>query len=155
MFPTLTTILRSLAVILIATMSPAQDRATAQTENQPIASRRLTESRISFVAHHNSGEAVWAVTEKGQIHIVDPLTLEPLTHFIMPGGSQSVSAAHLARTVCRRAERRCVALANESEVESIVILYLNRLSDFFFVLARWLAHREGIAEIKWQPRKKD
>lgn len=81
--------------------------------------------------------------------------LTPLTHFIMPGGSQSVSAAHLARTVCRRAERRCVTLSNESDVEAIIILYLNRLSDFFFVLSRWLADREGVAEIKWQPRKKD
>ncbi len=81
--------------------------------------------------------------------------LEPLTHFIMPGGSQSISAAHLARTVCRRAERRCVTLFNESSVEPIIILYLNRLSDFFFVLGRWLAEREGITEIKWQPRKKD
>ncbi len=82
-------------------------------------------------------------------------SLPPLTHFIMPGGSQSVSAAHLARTVCRRAERRCVTLSNESSVEPKIILYLNRLSDFFFVLARWLADREGITEIKWQPRKKE
>ncbi len=82
-------------------------------------------------------------------------TLAPLTHFIMPGGSQSVSAAHIARTVCRRAERRCVTLSNKSSVEPIILLYLNRLSDFFFVLARWLAVREGVTEIKWQPRKKD
>ena len=79
--------------------------------------------------------------------------LPQLKHFILPGGSPSVSAAHLARTVCRRAERRCVALAFESEVEPKIILYLNRLSDYFFVLARWLAQKEGIEEIKWIPRK--
>ena len=79
--------------------------------------------------------------------------LPPLKHFIMPGGSTSVSAAHLARTVCRRAERRCVSLAKISTVEPIIILYLNRLSDFFFVLARWLGHHEGVEEIKWIPRK--
>jgi len=79
--------------------------------------------------------------------------LPPLKHFILPGGSPSVSAAHLARTVCRRAERRCVALAYESEVEPKIILYLNRLSDYFFVLARWLAQKEGVEEIKWIPRK--
>ncbi|HZV68087.1 MAG TPA: cob(I)yrinic acid a,c-diamide adenosyltransferase [Saprospiraceae bacterium] len=80
--------------------------------------------------------------------------LPALKHFILPGGSPSVSAAHLARTVCRRAERRCVALAYESEVEPRIILYLNRLSDYFFVLARWLGHNEGVEEIKWMPRKK-
>ncbi len=79
--------------------------------------------------------------------------LPVLKHFILPGGSSSVSAAHLARTVCRRAERRCVALAFESEVDPKIILYLNRLSDYFFVLARWLGHSEGIEEIKWIPRK--
>lgn len=79
--------------------------------------------------------------------------LPVLKHFILPGGSSSVSAAHLARTVCRRAERRCVALAFESEVDPKIILYLNRLSDYFFVLARWLGHKEGIEEIKWIPRK--
>lgn len=79
--------------------------------------------------------------------------LPELKHFILPGGSSAVSAAHLARTVCRRAERKCVALAMESEVEYIIIHYLNRLSDYFFVLARWTGHREGIEEIKWTPRK--
>lgn len=78
--------------------------------------------------------------------------LAPLKHFIMPGGSQSISAAHLARTVCRRAERRCVALAHDSAIEPIIILYLNRLSDYFFVVARWLAQQEGVEEIKWIPR---
>jgi len=78
--------------------------------------------------------------------------LPALKHFIMPGGSPSVSAAHLARTVCRRAERRCVTLKQTSAVEPIIILYLNRLSDFFFVLARWLGAREGVEEIKWIPR---
>jgi cob(I)alamin adenosyltransferase len=79
-------------------------------------------------------------------------TLPPLKHFIMPGGSPSVSAAHMARTLCRRAERRCVTLSHESDVKPIIILYLNRLSDFFFVLARWLGAREGVEEIKWTPR---
>jgi cob(I)alamin adenosyltransferase len=79
--------------------------------------------------------------------------LPTLKHFILPGGSPSVSAAHLARTVCRRAERKCVALALESEVEPKILLYLNRLSDYFFVLARYLGNKEGIEEIKWIPRK--
>jgi|SRR5690606_22499046 len=79
--------------------------------------------------------------------------LKPLRHFILPGGSLAVSAAHLARTVCRRAERRCVGLAHHSPVEPLIILYLNRLSDYFFVLSRWIGHQEGIEEIKWEPKK--
>lgn len=80
--------------------------------------------------------------------------LPALKHFILPGGSQAVAAAHLARTVCRRAERRCVALAYESKIEPIILLYLNRLSDYFFVLARYIGHNEGVDEIKWMPRAK-
>src|SRR5687767_6911442 len=80
--------------------------------------------------------------------------LPELKHFILPGGSQAVSAAHLARTVCRRAERRCVELAFDSQVEPIIILYLNRLSDYFFVLARFIGFNQGIEEIKWTPRNK-
>ena len=79
--------------------------------------------------------------------------LPPLKHFILPGGSAAVSAAHLARTVCRRAERRCVALSHHSEVDPLILLYLNRLSDYFFVLARWIGAQEGVAEIKWTPRE--
>ena len=78
--------------------------------------------------------------------------LPELRHFILPGGNQAVSAAHIVRTVCRRAERRCVALAYDSQVESIIILYLNRLSDYFFVLSRWIGYQAGIDEIKWMPR---
>lgn len=80
--------------------------------------------------------------------------LPPLRHFILPGGSIAVSTAHLARTVCRRAERRVVSLSQISEVEHRILLYLNRLSDFFFVLARWIGHQEGVEEVKWLPRGK-
>src|SRR5688500_8383134 len=79
--------------------------------------------------------------------------LPELKNFILPGGSQVISAAHIARSVCRRAERRCVALSFDSEVDPMIILYLNRLSDYFFVLARWIGHQEGIEEIKWTARK--
>lgn len=78
--------------------------------------------------------------------------LPPLKHFILPGGSQAISAAHLARTVCRRAERRCVALSHNSSVDPLIILYLNRLSDYFFVFGRMIAYNSGIDEIKWIPK---
>ncbi len=76
--------------------------------------------------------------------------LSPLKNFILPGGAFSVSQAHIARCVCRRAERLCVALAEREEVNPIAIKYLNRLSDFLFVYARYRAKREQVREIPWQ-----
>lgn len=75
--------------------------------------------------------------------------LPKMTNFILPGGSLSVSHTHVCRTVCRRAERRTVELADEVELHESIIVYLNRLSDFFFVLGRHLARIEGVEEIKW------
>jgi len=74
--------------------------------------------------------------------------LSPLRRFILPGGSPAGALLHLARTVCRRAERRVVALGADS-VEPGVIIYLNRLSDLLFVMARAVNHRAGIAEAEW------
>ena len=74
--------------------------------------------------------------------------LAPLRRFILPGGSPAGALLHLARTVCRRAERRVVALGADA-VEPGVIIYLNRLSDLLFVMARAVNHRGGIPEIEW------
>lgn len=80
-------------------------------------------------------------------------SLPPLKNFILPGGHPTVSACHLCRTVCRRAERLAVALAQSGEpVEGIALQYLNRLSDYFFVLARALAQDLGAEEIVWKTR---
>lgn len=78
--------------------------------------------------------------------------LPDLRNFILPGGHPVVSYAHLARTVCRRAERQCVAMLEEIEVDPLVLQYLNRLSDYFFVLARFLAKHLGAEEISWKGR---
>jgi len=75
--------------------------------------------------------------------------LEPLTAFILPGGTPKSAALHLARTVCRRAERRVIALAEDVEIPPIVVQYLNRLSDLLFVLARVANRRAGAAEVTW------
>ena len=74
--------------------------------------------------------------------------LEPLRSFILPGGSAGAAALHLARTVCRRAERRVVGLGADA-VDGLVVVYLNRLSDLLFVMARVANHRSGTAEIEW------
>jgi len=78
--------------------------------------------------------------------------LPPLRVFILPGGHQSVSFCHVARCVCRRTERLAIALAEESFVADLVIKYLNRLSDYLFVLSRLMAHDLQAEEIPWQPR---
>lgn len=79
--------------------------------------------------------------------------LEPLKNFILPGGDVSVAYAHVCRTVCRRAERRIISLSLNSDVEALIITYINRLSDYFFVLARYIAHTKQVNEIPWIPRK--
>jgi cob(I)alamin adenosyltransferase len=77
--------------------------------------------------------------------------LPPMEHFVLPGGSNTVSNCHLARTVCRRAERRVCQLAKEVNIPPVLIKYLNRLSDYLFVLSRKIAVDEGIDEIQWLP----
>lgn len=77
--------------------------------------------------------------------------LEPLTHFILPGGTPAAAALHLARTVCRRAERRVVTLGHGAHVGAELIVYLNRLSDLLFTLARLANRRAGVADVAWTP----
>lgn len=75
--------------------------------------------------------------------------LPPLKNFILPGGEIAASYAHLARTVCRRAERRIVELSTQYEVDDEIIVYVNRLSDFLFIVARKLNHDAGTEDVKW------
>jgi cob(I)alamin adenosyltransferase len=77
--------------------------------------------------------------------------LEPLRSFILPGGTHGASALHLARTVCRRAERRVIAARDETPVRGELIVYLNRLSDLLFVLARRENHDVGVVDVLWNP----
>lgn len=79
--------------------------------------------------------------------------LPPMTHFILPGGHTTVSYCHIARTVCRRAERLTTYLHEEQPLEKHVLMYLNRLSDYLFVLARKLSFDLQADEIKWIPEK--
>jgi cob(I)alamin adenosyltransferase len=80
--------------------------------------------------------------------------LPEMKSFILPGGHTTVSIAHICRTVCRRAERLIVELTHEeTQSPSLIIKYMNRLSDYLFVLARYIGHLNGTEEIKWSPRK--
>ncbi len=77
--------------------------------------------------------------------------VEPLRHFVLPGGGEEAARFHLARTVCRRAERQVVSLAAKEVVRAEALVYLNRLSDLLFALARLANHRAGVSDIIWPP----
>lgn len=79
--------------------------------------------------------------------------LPELKYFILPGGHQSVSVAHVCRTVCRRTERSIIRIHQEEEVDSTILKFLNRLSDYFFVLGRKMGMELGAPEINWIPEK--
>jgi cob(I)alamin adenosyltransferase len=76
--------------------------------------------------------------------------LEPLKNFIVPGGSPAAAALHMSRTICRRAERWLVTLGKSTEINAHALHYLNRLSDWLFVVARAANHRAGVADVIWQ-----
>ena len=86
--------------------------------------------------------------------LMDRLTeeLPPLENFVLPGGSPGAAQLHVARAVCRRAERITVSLAREEPVGDQVIVYLNRLSDALFVMARWENHRKRVPDVLWDSR---
>lgn len=76
--------------------------------------------------------------------------LKPLKNFVLPGGTQASSALHLARTICRRAERLVVGLCKQGKANSEILMYLNRLSDALFVVSRYLNQCEGYSETPWK-----
>lgn len=77
--------------------------------------------------------------------------LPPMRNFVLPGGHSSVSIAHISRTVCRRAERLCVALHALSPIDELILKYINRLSDYLFVLSRMISADLGAEEVPWKP----
>ena len=112
---------------LLAT--PDRDRMHAQLEKA-----RIDDARIRELEH--------AIDEC-------EAELDPLRSFILPGGTQKAAALHVARTVCRRAERRVVTLRRSEEIPDLVVRYLNRLSDLLFMLARVANRRAGAGEVSW------
>jgi cob(I)alamin adenosyltransferase len=78
--------------------------------------------------------------------------LPELRSFVLPAGSLEVSHCHVARCICRRAERLIVHLNEEQHIEPIIIQYINRLSDYLFVLSRYKGMKQGVEEVSWKPR---
>jgi cob(I)alamin adenosyltransferase len=88
-------------------------------------------------------------------HEIDRMNegLPPLRSFVLPGGSRLNAELHICRTICRRAERICVGLAETGQVDDVSLMYLNRLSDAFFVWSRWASHKLGAQEMLWEPNQ--
>ena len=99
---------------------------------------RLTEDDVTFLEH--------------EIDVINA-QLEPLKCLIIPGGNILASKAHVCRTVCRRAERNLVRMGGEYEVDDVLRRFVNRLSDYFFVLSRYFMKKAGVAEKPWKPMK--
>ena len=102
--------------------------------DKALAGPRIGEAQIGMLEHMIDGHEA---------------KLEPLKHFILPGGTPKAAAFHLARTVCRRAERAVVALAHRQKISPAIVQYLNRLSDLLFVLARAANAKAGRPDVTW------
>ena len=120
---------RDLFAIGALLATPDRDRMASHLEKARIDETRITELEYAI----DDGEA----------------ELEPLRAFIIPGGTPKAAALHVARTVCRRAERHVVRLQHDVELPPLAIIYLNRLSDLLFTLARLANHRAGAGEVTW------
>lgn len=120
---------RDLFAIGALLATPDRDKMKKQLEKASIDDRRITELERAI----DDGDK----------------ELEPLKSFIVPGGTPKAAALHVARTVCRRAERRVIAIAEREAIPPIVVVYLNRLSDLLFTLARVANRRAGAGEVTW------
>ena len=99
---------------------------------------KINESSVLFLEH-----AMDVMDEK----------LPTMTHFVLPGGHPTVSYCHIARCICRKSERLSVQLSHETSIDKIILTYLNRLSDYLFVVARKLTYDNNVDEIPWIPTK--
>lgn len=114
-------------------------------------------SDLCYTEDDKARKAVPRIEEKHVAALeraIDALSegLPPLQNFVLPGGAPGAAALHVARTVCRRAERRVVSLAREEAVNPAAVKYLNRLSDLLFVMSRWENKARGVAEPTWDTR---
>ena len=109
----------------------------------------LSKSGYSTTDNVEEADVVFLETEIDEMNE----TLAPMKHFILPGGHQAISTTHIARCVCRRAERLCVNMQeHQLFIDPLVIKYINRLSDYLFVLSRYAGHLLRVSETVWKPR---
>lgn len=140
----------ALGVVRAARLDPAMDSLVAQIQDDLFVVGAALADPDPAGRFHNAlrAERIAALEQS-----IDDLEaeLEPLACFILPGGSEAAAHLHLARTICRRAERRITSLMHETEesVAAEILVYVNRLSDLLFVLARAANAREGVADTPW------
>jgi cob(I)alamin adenosyltransferase len=132
-------------------LDPAADSLVAQLQNELFAVGSALADPDPKGKYHHSIRTEHATRLEGLIDALEA-ELTPLTNFILPGGSLPAAQLHLARTVCRRAERLVVRLARQpgGDVPTALIVYLNRLSDLLFVMARVVNHRAKVSDIPWK-----
>ena len=118
-----------------AMLATPQDKEKLKNGSDRLKIEKIEEAEIQFL--------------EDKMDLMDK-TLEPMTHFILPGGHSVVSFCHIARCVCRRAERITVELADNETIDIHILIYLNRLSDYLFVLARKLTKDYKVEEIPWK-----
>ncbi len=122
---------------------------------------REVQAKLFTIGSHLATDPDKANFELPKLHLEDVALLEksidhlneslpPLKNFILPGGHPANSMAHLARTVCRRAERRVTEIHSHSPLDPVILVYLNRLSDWLFVFSRYLSQGAGAREVTWQ-----
>jgi cob(I)alamin adenosyltransferase len=141
-----------LGVVRASQPSPGTDALLGQIQRQlfNLGADLATplDAKADWVVRMDAATVAWVEAQ------IDTLTadLPPLKNFILPGGSPAAAHIHVARTICRRAERVVVELQTQERVGEQVIHYLNRLSDFLFTLARWENLQQGIPEDTWVSR---
>ncbi len=122
-----------------------------QNELFVIGSHLATEPGKSFNYIPDVSKEIINQLEKG----IDSMNedLPEMKNFILPGGNKLVSFIHIARCVCRRAERSIISLSEKENIKSEIVIFINRLSDYLFVLARWASSELNVKEVIWEPRK--
>lgn len=119
-----------------------------QAELFTIGSHLATPAGASQASSLPALDGMWVERLEKQIDAIES-TLPPLSNFILPGGTEFAARLHVARTVCRRAERLLVAASRERQVHPLIVTYINRLSDWLFVQARRANHLAGVPDVPW------
>lgn len=141
----------ALGVARASTLDPAADALVADVQDDLFALGSALADPDPAGPYHGAIAPELASRLEAEIDAMEA-QLAPLTQFILPGGTPGAANLHLARTICRRAERLVVHLSRSpgEDVPAPIVAYLNRLSDFLFVLARAVNHRAGVADVPWR-----